>query len=63
MSINITVKDRKEQVIATFDKVEQSMLVKDFQKLFLKECEMARKRKLYASRLRFTINEHRGAAI
>lgn len=60
MSISITVKDRKEQVIATLPKVDMGMKVQDFKKLFISECEMARKRKLYPERIRFTVNEARG---
>ena len=63
MSISITVKDRKEQVIASMPKVDMSMKVQDFKKLFLTECEMAKKKKLYPERLRFTVNEARGAAL
>ena len=63
MSISVTVKDRKEQVIATMPKVDMGMSVQDFKKLFLTECEMAKKRKLYPERLRFTVNEARGTAL
>ena len=63
MSINVTVKNRKDEVIASMPKVDMGMTVQDFKKLFLSECEMARKKKLYPARLRFTINEARGAAL
>ena len=57
MSINVTVKDRKDEVIATFPKVDMQMTVQDFKKLFLTECEPIRKKKLYPARLRFTVTE------
>ena len=60
MSIDITVKDRKEQTLVTLPKVKNTMTVQDFKKLFLKECEMAKKKKLYPERLRFTVSEIRG---
>jgi len=63
MSINITVKDRKEQVIASFPKVDMSMTVQDFKKLFLSDCESIKKRKLYPARVRFTLKEQRGAPL
>ena len=63
MSINITVKDRKEDVIVSLPKVSKDMTVQEFKKLFLKECEMAKKRKLYPARLRFTVNEARGTPL
>ena len=44
-------------------KVSRSMSVQDFKKLFLKECEMARKKKLYPERLRFTVSEIRGTPL
>ena len=31
--------------------------------MFMRDCEMAQKRKLYPARLRFTINEASGAAL
>ena len=63
MSIAITIKDRKEEVICTIPKVEPGMTVQEFKELFLTECDMAKKRKLYHSRLRFTVNEARGTAL
>ena len=63
MSINITVKDRKDEVMCTFPKVDMTMTVQDFKKLFLTDCEAAKKKKLYPSRLRFTVNEQRGTAL
>ena len=63
MSINITIKDRKEATLVTLPKVAKNMTVQDFKKLFLKECEMAKKRKLYPARLRFTVNEIRSTAL
>ena len=63
MSLNITIKDRKEDIILTLPKVDKKMSVQDFKKLFLKECEMAKKRKLYPERLRFTVDEVRGTPL
>ena len=63
MSIAITVKDRKNDVICTMQKVEMTITVSDFKKLFLTECEMAKKRKLIPARLRFTINEASGTPL
>ena len=63
MSISITVKDRKEDVIASLPKVKKDMTVQEFKKLFLKECEMAKKKNLYPARIRFTVNEARGTAL
>ena len=63
MSINVTVKNRKEEVICTLPKVEMGMTVQDFKKLFLKECDYAKKKKLYPERLRFTVNEARGTPL
>ena len=63
MSIKITVKDRKESTLVELPKVSKEMSVQDFKKLFLKECEMAKKKKLYAERLRFTVTEIRGTAL
>ena len=63
MSINVTVKDRKDDVIATFPKVDMQMTVQDFKKLFLTECEPIRKKKLYPARLRFTVTEQRGTVL
>ena len=57
--ISITVKDRNEKELATL-KCDSSMTVQDFKKEFLKNCEMAKKRKLYPARLRFTVAEPRG---
>ena len=47
MSIVITVKDRKEQTIATFPKVAVGMTVQDLKVLFCSECEQANREKLY----------------
>ena len=63
MSLNITIKDRKEDIILTLPKVDKKMSVQDFKKLFLKECEMAKKCKLYPERLRFTVGEVRGTPL
>ena len=63
MSIEITVKDRKEQVIATFTDVEIGMTVAEFRSKFCMECDFARQKKLVPQRARFTINEMRGEAM
>ena len=63
MSIDITVKDRKDKDIASFPNLSQDLTVQQFKVLFLKECEIARKQKLYPARLRFTLGETRGTAL
>ena len=60
MSINITVKNRKDEVIADFPKIPKNMTVQDFKKKFLQECERVKKMKLYPARLRFTVSDARG---
>lgn len=63
MSINITVKDRNEQILINFPAVEMDTTVQDFKKLFVAQCEMAKKRKLYPARLRFTLSEAGGTPL
>ena len=60
MSINITVKDRSEKVLITFENIEMDMTVQDFKKLFVAECLYAKSKNLYPARLRFTVNEASG---
>ena len=63
MSINITVKDRNEQTLINLPSVEMEMTVQEFKKLFLSECEIAKKKKLSAPRLRFTVNAADGTPL
>ena len=63
MSIQILVKDRKGETLVTLQGIELNMTVYEFQKLFIRECVMASKKKLYPERIRFTINESSGTAM
>jgi very-long-chain enoyl-CoA reductase len=58
MSYTVTVKDRKENTLCQFkDPVEGKMSVADFKKLFVKECEMARKKHLDPNRCYFRVTD------
>jgi very-long-chain enoyl-CoA reductase len=58
MSYIVTVKDRKENTLCTFkDPVAAKMSVQDFKVLFVKECEMARKRHLDPNRCYFRVTD------
>ena len=60
MTYSITVKDRKENELVSFQAVEMTTTVQDFKKKFLEECDFAKKKKLSAPRLRFTVGSARG---
>ena len=63
MSINITVRDRNELSLINFPSVDMTMTVQEFKKLFVADCELAKKQKLYPARLRFTVNSASGAPL
>jgi very-long-chain enoyl-CoA reductase len=54
----VTVKDRKDKTLCTFkDPIKKTMTVENFKKLFVKECEMARKRNLDINRCYFRVGD------
>jgi len=56
----LTIKDRKEKILAVLQKVDLTSSVLEFKKIFLKECTDASVKRLNLNRLRFTIGEHSG---
>ena len=50
-------------MLINFPNVEMDMTVHDFKKLFVSECETAKRKKLYPARLRFTLNEAGGTPL
>ena len=63
--VKVTVKDRKEKTLCTIkDPVSKNISVENFKKLFVKECEMARKKSLDINRCYFRVGDAtKGAAM
>jgi hypothetical protein len=59
----ITVVDRFNKQIAQFSGVLGSETVEAFKKRLLKDCEVIRKKKIGAERIRLTVGDQRGVAL